>query len=110
MVAELMQEMNIASIRSGAKKIYLLLRNSKKHDKLRTNFFTKTPNLIWVSDVTYFWVGSKIYYIFAILGLYSRKVIDYKISQKHSARLVTSTFRTAYTERKPQEGLIFHSD
>ena len=110
MVAELMQEMNIASIRSGAKKTYLLLRNSKKHDKLQTDFSTKTPNQIWVSDVTYFRVGSKMYYICAILNLYSRKVIAYKISQKHSAQLISSTFRTAYTEREPPKGLIFHSD
>lgn len=105
-----MQEMNIASIRSGAKKTCLLLRNSKKPDRLRTDFSSKAPNTIWTSDVTYFRVGSKMYYICAILDLYSRKVTAYKVSQKHSTQLITSTFRLAYAECHPSAGLIFHSD
>lgn len=50
------------------------------------------------------------YYICAILDLYSRKVLSYKISQKLSSQLITSTFRAAYEERKPAEELIFHSN
>ncbi|WP_110462391.1 DDE-type integrase/transposase/recombinase [Ruminiclostridium sufflavum] len=39
----------------------------------------------------------------------TRKVIAYKISQKHSTQLITSTFKLVYAERKPENGLIFHS-
>ena len=110
MVSELMQEMNLASIRTGAKRLYMRFHAQKKTDRLGKQFSVSAPNQIWVSDVTYFAYNKKMYYICAILDLYSRKVISYKISQKHSSQLITSTFRSAYEDRRPAEGLIFHSD
>ena len=107
---ELMQEINLASIRTGAKRLYMRFHAQKKIDRLGKQFSASAPNQIWVSDVTYFAYNKKMYYICAILDLYSRKVISYKISQKHSSQLITSTFRAAYEERRPAEGLIFHSD
>lgn len=110
MVAELMQEMNLYSIRTEAKKSYTHINYEKKKDSLKMNFSVNTPNQVWVSDVTYFKLDNKTQYICVIIDLYSRKVIAYKISQKHSTQLITSTFKLAYAERKPDNGLIFHSD
>ena len=105
-----MQEMNLTSIRTDSKRLYLQFQAQKKTDRLRRQFSASAPNQIWVSDVTYFAYNKKMYYICAILDLYSRKVISYKISQKHSSQLITSTFRIAYEERRPADGLTFHSD
>lgn len=110
MVSELMQEMNLASIWTEAKRLYMRFHAQKKTDRLGKQFSASAPNQIWVSDATYFTYNKKMYYICAILDLYSRKVISYKISQKHSSQLITSTFRSAYEDRRPAEGLIFHSD
>ncbi len=110
MVSELMQEMNLTSIRTEAKRLYMRFHAQKKTDKPGKQFFASAPNQIRVSDVTYFAYNKKTHYICAILDLYSRKVISYKISQKHSSQLITSTFRAAYEERRPTDGLIFHSD
>lgn len=109
-VAELMDEMNIHSIRNGAKKDYLRFNTDKKKDVLKMNFSVDAPNQVWVSDVTYFKLSGKFQFICAIIDLYSRKVIAHKISKKHSAQLITATFKLAYDERKPEAGLIFHSD
>ena len=110
MVAELMQEMNLFSIRTDAKKIYNRFKPTEKKDSLKLNFSVKAPNQVWVSDVTYFRLDNKTHFICAILDLYSRKVMACKISQKHSTQLTTSSFRLAYEERRPEPGLIFHSD
>jgi transposase InsO family protein/tetrahydromethanopterin S-methyltransferase subunit G len=110
MVAELMQEMNLYSIRTGAKKYHTRFNYEKKKDSLKMNFSAKAPNQVWVSDVTCFKLDDKFQYICVIIDLFSRKVIAYKISQKHSTQLITSTFKLAYAERKPEDGLIFHSD
>lgn len=111
MVSELMQEMNLMSIRSDAKKIYSQRNvNKKKKDLLALNFSVKAPNQVWVSDITMFHFHDKSFYICAILDLYSRKVISHKISERQSTQLLTSVFKTAYTERKPKGKLIFHSD
>lgn len=110
MVAELMQEMNLYSIRTGAKRNYIRFNLEKKKDSLKMNFSVKAPNQVWVSDVTRFKLENMPQYICSIIDLYSRKVIAYKFSQKQSTQLITSAFRLAYAERKPKDGLIFHSD
>lgn len=110
MVAELMQEMNISSIRNGAKKNHKQLNLEKKKDSLKMNFNVQAPNEVWVSDVTYYKLNGRTYYICVIIDLYSRKSISYKISKKHSAQLIAATFKLAYTERKPSADIIFHSD
>lgn len=109
-VAELMSEMNISSIRTEAKKNYLRFNTDKKKDSLKMNFTVEAPNEVWVSDVTYYKLNGKFHYICAIIDLYSRKVVAYKISKKHSTQLISATFKLAYTERQPKAGLIFHSD
>ena len=110
MVSELMQEMNLHSIRNDAKKNYLRFTREKKRDALKAQFSVQSPNQVWVSDVTYFKLKGKTQYICTIIDLYARKVIAHKISQRHSAQLITATFRLAYSQRKPQGKLIFHSD
>ena len=65
---------------------------------------------LWVSDITCFKLKGKRYHIVIILDLFSRKIVSYGISQSSRARLVTTAFRKAYEERRPQPGLIFHSD
>lgn len=110
LVAQLMNEMNLHSIRTGAKKMYEQFRKEGRTDSLKMNFSTSHPNQVWVSDVTYFLLNKKKYYICTILDLFSRKVLACKISTKHSTQLITSTFKAAYTNRNPKEGLIFHSD
>ena len=110
LVAELMDEMNIQSIRIGSKKNYDRFNREKKRDSLKMNFSAAAPNRIWVSDVTYFKLNGKMHYICAIVDLYSRKVVAHKISKKHTTQLITATFKIAYAERQPTNGLIFHSD
>lgn len=72
MVSELMNEMNIASIRSDSKRIYKQLNKPQKKDMLGMNFFAKAPNQIWTSDITYFKYQNQNYYICVIVDLYSR--------------------------------------
>ena len=46
------------------------------------------PNEVWVSDVTYFKYGENAYYICAIIDLFSRMVVGYKIGKTNSTQLV----------------------
>ena len=63
-----------------------------------------------MSDVTYFSVFNRMYYICVVLDLYARKVISNKISQHNSTQLTKTTVKAAYGTRKPTESLLFHSD
>lgn len=109
MVRKLMREMGISSVRQSAKKLYE--DECKKHKNyLNQQFDTHAPNEVWVSDVTYFKFNEKAYYICVVIDLFSRKVISYKVSNKNSTQLVTSTLKMAYEERKPNSSLIYHTD
>jgi len=69
-------------------------------------------NHIWVSDITYYQLGSKVYYITLIMDLYSRYIVGYKLSK--TLRTIDTTIpalKKAIKTRKSQcKGLIFHSD
>lgn len=110
-VAKLMKEMGLSSIRSTAKQDYMKFHEpEKKRNVLRQQFQADRPNQIWVSDVTCFKLGELYLYICVILGLFSRRVVAYKVSRKNSTQLITSTFKTAWEQCTPNAGLIFHSD
>ena len=109
MVNELMRYMGLVSIRQDAKKYYDdNVRQRKNY--LNQEFNTTTPNQVWVSDVTFFKCNNKQYYICAIIDLYARKVVSYKIRKINSTQLVKTTLKVAYEERKPSTSLIFHTD
>lgn len=110
-VAALMDEMGLDSIRSTAKRDYQRLREpARKENILNQQFHTDRPNQVWTSDITYFRVGERHFYICVILDLFSRRVIAHKISRKNSTQLVSSTLKQAIAERGVKAGLIFHSD
>ena len=102
--------MGWGSIRIGAKANHARFSPAPKKDRLRMNFSTDAPNQVWVSDVTCYKLNNKAHYVCAIVDIYSRKVVGYKISQRQSTQLITATFKMAYKIQRPEKGLIFHSD
>lgn len=105
----LMRDMGIKSIRQEAKSLY---DKEKKRNRnlLQQQFNPLKPNQVWVSDITMFRLKEKNFYICVILDLYSRAVVGYKIGIKNSTQLTKSTFKLAYINRRPQSGLMLHSD
>ena len=109
MVRQLMRDMGLISVREGAKDYYD--KEMLKHKNyLNRQFHTNRPNEIWVSDVTYFRFNEKGFYICAIIDLFARKVVGYRIGKNNSTQLTKSTFKLAYESREPKEPLMFHSD
>lgn len=98
----------------------------KKNFRRTTNSFgvTRFPNLIqdleltgvnqvWVSDITYYEMNNRFYYLTFIMDLYSRNIIGY--SESVSLLTVDTTIpalNMAIRARKGHDlaGLIFHSD
>lgn len=107
-VRVLMNEMNLSNIRTNSKKEYL--KDKRKRNILRQQFKVDKPNTAWVSDITYYKFNDKWFYICAIIDLFSRKVVSYKISRNNSTQLTKSTVKIAIESRHPNKGLIFHND
>ena len=109
-VAKILHENGWFSIKSCAKTIYLQ-NKARKENILKQQFNAKSPNEVWVSDVTYFKLNGKTFYICVILDLYARKIISYTISKKNSTWLTKTTLIKAYEDRYPDTSkLLFHSD
>ena len=109
LVSELMHDMGLISIRQDAKDIYDKEQRRLKN-YLNQQFTVTRPNEVWVSDVTCFRFNDRNYYICAIMDLFVRMVIGYRVGMTNSTQLVRCTFQKAYNERRPVESLIFHSD
>ena len=109
-VAKILHENGWFSIKSCAKTIYLQ-NKARKENILKQQFNPKSPNEVWVSDVTYFKLNEKTFYICVILDLYARKIISYTISKKNSTWLTKTTLIKAHEDRNPDTSkLLFHSD
>ena len=69
-------------------------------------------NQVWVSDITYYQLGSKVYYITLIMDLYSRYIVGHHLSK--TLRTIDTTIpslkKAIMTRRGQCKGLIFHSD
>ena len=109
-ISAIMQELDLRSIRSDAKKQYKKRKQYAKRNLLEREFTAERPNQIWVSDITYFRVNNYWVYLCIILDLYARRIVGYRVSRNASTHLVTATFRNAYQERGKPKNLIFHSD
>jgi transposase InsO family protein len=98
----------------------------KKNFRRTTNSLgvTRFPNLIqgleltgvnhvWVSDITYYEMNNRFYYLTFIMDLYSRKIIGYSESVSLlTADTTIPALNMAIRARKGQDlaGMIFHSD
>ncbi len=109
MVANLMQDMGLISIRQDSKKIYAKEVMENK-DYVRRQFDVQYPNQVWCSDVTLFNHKQKHYYICVVMDLFARKIVGYMVSHRNSTHLVRIAVQKAYKVRRPDAGLIFHSD
>lgn len=80
---------------------------------LNREFRADVPNEKWLTDVTEFkyQIGTetKKVYLSAILDLYDRRIVAYKISDRNDLSLVFQTFDAAITE-EPNAHPLFHSD
>ncbi len=75
---------------------------------LKQEFNPKSPNQVWTTDFTYISIGHRRHvYLCAILDLYSRKCIAWKVSDRIDAKLACDTLGMAINKRKPKEPIIF---
>lgn len=109
MVAELMRDQGLCSIRQDAKDLYKKDKRQLKNT-LNQQFDTSRPDEVWVSDVTCFRTNGKNYYICVVLDLYSHMVISYGVSRRNSTQLIRRTFQDAFNHRSPLLPLTFHTD
>lgn len=79
-------------------------------DLLKRQFNTPSPNVTWVGDMTFIRTRQGWLHLAVLLDLYSRKVVGWAFGSKANTALHQAALSMAVTQRKPDAGLIHHTD
>jgi putative transposase len=79
-------------------------------DLVARDFNPTAPNRLWAADLTEVptWEGTL--YLAAIIDCYSRRCVGWAMADHMRAELVVEALEMAVWQRKPEPGLIHHSD
>ena len=113
-ICRLMQILHIKSVCRVRKKTYIpSTPETVAENVLNREFYADAPNEKWLTDVTEFkfYAGSEVkkLYLSAILDLYDRRIVAYKIGLSNNNQLVFDTFDEAVS-LNPNAHPLFHSD
>lgn len=67
-----------------------------------------SPSKIWQSDITYYRVGEKFYYLIFIIDVYTKKIVGYSVEDHMRATANVAALKLAFKENKPPK--YHHSD
>jgi putative transposase len=67
-------------------------------------------NQLWVADLTYIRLQREFAYLAVVLDAWSRRVVGWALGETLEAELTLTALRMAMDERRPQPGLVHHSD
>jgi putative transposase len=79
-------------------------------DLVERQFRPSAPNVLWVADVTYLKTWEGWLYLAAVQDAYSRAIVGWSMAEHMRAELVVDALQMAVNRRRPEPGLIHHSD
>ncbi len=114
-VARLMREDGLFGCGGRRRKVRTTLRSQTERtppapDLAKRNFTPEAPNNLWVADITYVRTWEGWLYLAFVLDTYSRKVVGWSMTNNLRTELVLDALNMAIYNRRPQPGLIHHSD
>lgn len=79
-------------------------------NRLNREFRAARPNEQWVTDITGVWTSQGRRYLGVVLDVFSGKGIGWAMAPRRADHLVLGALRVARVQRRPQAGLLPHSD
>jgi transposase InsO family protein len=79
-------------------------------NSLDRQFDAKAPNQVWATDITYIWTLEGWLYLAVVIDLFSRQVVGWAVADHMKTTLCVSAIQMAFWRRKPEPGLLHHSD
>lgn len=107
--------MRLAGVSARKRRRYKITTRSAHHYPVSPNllgqdFCAGGPNQVWVSDITYIRTIEGWLYLAVVMDLYSRKVVGWSLARHMKVGMVMNALVMANGRRKPEPGLIHHSD
>lgn len=79
-------------------------------DLLQRQFSSGAPNRAWVGDMTFIRTRQGWLHLVVLLDLFSRKVVGWSMGDRATTALHQAALTMAITQRRPEEGLVHHTD
>jgi putative transposase len=110
-VLRMMREDNLLCVRDRKFTVTTDSRhNLPVYPNLAAQMVPTAVNQLWVADITYIRLRVEFIYLAVILDAFSRRVIGWALGRTLEAGLAIAALAMALTERKPEPGLVHHSD
>jgi len=112
-VADIMKERNI---RAKTKRKFVPRTTDANHERpiadnvLDRQFQAELPNQKWTVDITYIPTGEGWLYLAGVIDLCSRKIVGWSMADHMETSLVSDALTMALVHRRPEQGLLHHSD
>jgi transposase InsO family protein len=112
-VADIMKERNI---RAKTKRKFVPRTTDANHDQpiarniLDRQFQAELPDQKWAVDITYIPTGEGWLYLAGVIDLCSRKIVGWSMADHMETSLVSQALKMALIHRRPEQGLLHHSD
>jgi putative transposase len=79
-------------------------------DLVERQFQPAAPNVLWVADITYLRTWEGWLYLAAVQDAFSRMIVGWAMAEHMRSELVVDALKMGLHRRRPEEGLIHHSD
>lgn len=111
-VLRIMQE---ESLLCHLKKRFVIATTNSRHrfpvyPNVLAGIVWERPDQAWVADLTYIRLRSAFVSLACILDAFSRRCVGWHLSREMTRQLTLAALKHAIAERRPQPGLIHHSD
>ena len=77
---------------------------------LDRHFSPDHPDQVWGSDITYISTRERWLYLAVVMDLYSRRIVGWSMQPRLHRSLVLDALKMAVRGRRPDSGLLHHSD
>jgi putative transposase len=79
-------------------------------DVVQRDFHPAAANRLWSADITYIRTWEGWLYLASVMDCYSRRIVGWAMADHLRAQLVVDALEMAVSRRRPDAGLIHHSD
>ena len=111
-VARLMRESDLAGV-SRRKRPRTTRRDKTARpapDLVDREFEAEAPDRLWVADITYVPTLCGFLYLAIVLDVFSRRIVGWAMARRPRAELVVDALNMAVAQRRPDKGVVHHSD
>jgi transposase InsO family protein len=110
-VLRMMREDNLLCVR---RRSFVVTTDSRHnlpiYPNLAGQILPTAINQLWVADITYIRLRVEFVYLAVVLDAFSRRVVGWALGRTLQTELAVAALRMALSDRKPQAGMVHHSD